>query len=203
MRDPSNSRQICMVKLQHAARLVRIVAQLQYRTQRLRVEAEHLARLLQQLSVLACGVSSPSAISACRNSVVTLLIDFASTARSSSVLSGASSRCCRSRNKVVRSSCSTSTRCRFIGTSIDMTTSSPASVRCTILMSSNSIANTSADSCNSCRVMIIGGCSFSSCVHQVMTGVMACSALGPKSFRTSSRFTSEYCSWKSSRAAEP
>src|SRR5271165_3114026 len=36
-----------------------------------------------------------------------------------------------------------------------------------------------------------------------MTGVIAANELGFKFCNTSSRFTSENCSWKSSRAAEP
>src|SRR5450631_1785192 len=70
-------------------------------------------------------------------------------------------------------------------------------------MSSISMANTSADSRTSSRVMMIGGRSFSSWLHQVRTPVNAGKMLGFMCRSTTITFTSEYCSWKSSLAAEP
>src|ERR1019366_8592519 len=154
-------------------------------------------------SGFACGGFCPNAIKAWRNSVRTLVIDFASTARSSSWLTGLSSKWWRKRSSVVRSSCSTSTRCRFMGTSIAVTTSWPNSVLWERCISSSSMAKTSADSRSSSSVMIIGGRSFSSRLHQCRTAEIAANEAACKCCNTTSTFTSENCSWKSSRAAEP
>src|ERR1019366_5933604 len=65
------------------------------------------------------------------------------------------------------------------------------------------MAKTSADSRSSSSVMIVGGRSFSSRLHQCRTAEIAANEVACKCCNTTSTFTSENCSWKSSRAAEP
>src|ERR1039457_5607575 len=65
------------------------------------------------------------------------------------------------------------------------------------------MAKTSADSRSSSSVMIIGGRSFSSRLHHCRTAEIAANEVACKCCNTTSTFTSENCSWKSSRAAEP
>src|ERR1019366_4015764 len=65
------------------------------------------------------------------------------------------------------------------------------------------MAKTSADSRSSPSVMIIGGRSFPSRLHHCKTAEIAANEVACKCCNTTSTFTSENSSWKSSRAAEP
>src|SRR5437763_13559390 len=104
---------------------------------------------------------------------------------------------------MVRRSCSTCSECRFIGTSIFATKSSPYSTRRPCLMSTISIAKTSAACRNSSCVKKSGAGSFCSTHHHFTTPASRPSSSTDSERKIQTTLRSECPSRKSPRAAEP